>query len=164
MTAIRRAMVDDAPDVARVHCQSHLEAYRPTFGDAYHGPSVAQRTAHWRERLTAGDVMFVALEDNAVIGFTHATLEDGEARVTTLYLLAAHHHRGIGRDLLRKILGHLAGLGHTEASFDCLALNAKAVAFYEAQGAREVARIINTDSQLHEEIRFVIPTLDQSSS
>lgn len=164
MTTIRRATVDDAPDVARVHCQSHLEAYRPIFGEAYRGPSAARREAHWRERLTAGDVMFVALEDDAVIGFTHATLEDSKARMTTLYLLEAHHGRGIGRDLLRKILGHLAGLGHTEASFDCLALNAKAIAFYEAQGAREMERIISPNSKLHEEISFLIPTRDQSSS
>ena len=61
-------------------------------------------------------------------------------KFTTLYILETHHRRGIGRSLLRLILQALAQRGVATARFDVLALNAPAIAFYEAEGARKIGR------------------------
>lgn len=156
MIDIRRAVPADAAGIAEVHCRSHAEAYRPIFGEAYAAPGVAQRTAHWRRRLEAGDALFVAIDTGGIVGFTHAVEEpDGRANMTTLYLLAAFHRRGIGRSLMSAILAHLAARGHQEAYIDCLSANARAIAFYTSHGAREISR---HDSGPRAEVRFAIST------
>ena len=156
MSDIRRATAGDAGGVAVVHCQSHAEAYRPIFGESYTGPGVAQRTAHWQQRLELGDTMFVAIDGGKIVGFTHGQEEpDGSATLTTLYLLEAFHRRGIGRDLMARLLAHLHERGYTEAQMDCLLKNERSIAFYKSQGAREIGR---QESGLREDVRFVIST------
>jgi ribosomal protein S18 acetylase RimI-like enzyme len=157
---IRNATAADAAGIARVHCQSHVETYRPFFGADYTGPSEAQRRAHWQKRLELGDVAFVALDCNEIVGFTHAQEEaDARATMTTLYLLKAYHRRGIGRDLMAMLLHHLHTRGYAEAHFGCLPQNAQAIAFYKSQGARENGLIVNHHGdQTHEDLMFIIPT------
>lgn len=157
---IRKATIADAGGIARVHCQSHVETYRPIFGADYTGPSEAQRRAHWQGRLESGDIAFVALVDDRIVGFTHAQEEaDARATMTTLYLLKAYHRRGIGRDLMAMLLHDLHMRGYAEVHFGCLPQNAQAIAFYKSQGARENGLAVSHHGdQAHEDLMFIIPT------
>ena len=160
MISIRQATLADAVGIALVHCRAHVETYRPFFGDRYTGPSEAQRTAYWLDRLDQGDLAFVALSEGEVVGFTHSTQEaDGRVTMTTLYLLQAFYRRGIGRDLLTTLLHRLHEHGHAEAHFGCLPQNTSAIAFYKSQGARENGLVVNCHGdEVHEDLMFIIPT------
>lgn len=132
----------------------------PLVGEEnYHPPDVQARLAQWTGALNGPGVAFVALERGQVVGFSHA-LGD---KITTLYILAAYHRRGIGRSLLRMMLEALAMRGFGAARFDVLALNAGAIAFYQSQGARVVGRAKGSAAgyskeELLEDLLFEIPT------
>ena len=131
---IRPATPDDAEAIAEVHLQSHVETYPPLVGAESYWPSSREaRLRQWEQALGGHGIAFVALGDGRVVGFIHA-LGD---RITTLYLLAAWQRRGIGRALLRRLLAGLAGRGIRTASFAVLAVNARALSFYESQDARQ---------------------------
>jgi ribosomal protein S18 acetylase RimI-like enzyme len=135
--AYRRAGPEDAAAIAEIHEQSHRDTYVPLVGlEHYDGIGYAARLARWTEALKGEGIAFVALDGGQVVGFAHALDE----RITTLYILRAWHHRAIGRSLLRLILQELAQRGVAKVCFEVLALNAQAIAFYEAQGARRVGR------------------------
>ena len=135
--AFRQAGPDDAAGIAGTHFHIHWETYVPLVGlEQYDGISYEARLARWTAVLQGEGVAFVALDGSRVVGFVHA-LGD---KLTTLYILETHHRRGIGRSLLRLILQALAQRGVATARFDVLALNAPAIAFYEAEGARKIGR------------------------
>jgi ribosomal protein S18 acetylase RimI-like enzyme len=150
--AIRPATAEDAAAIAAVHVQSHRETYPAVFGADYIGPPLAERLALWGRVLPAG--AFVATDEGRVVGFGHA--HDG--RITTLYILASHHRRGIGRQLLQALLGHLQGAGVREAHFEVLAGNDTAIRFYETHGARCVGRRPIEPGSKHDDLLYVIAT------
>jgi ribosomal protein S18 acetylase RimI-like enzyme len=156
----RRASTADAAPIAEVHRLSHRETYVPLVGEEnYHPPDAKARLAQWKGALSGPGVAVVALQGGQVVGFTHAL----GGKITTLYVLAAYHRRGIGRNLLRLILEALAERGHATARFDVLDLNAKAIAFYESQGTRMVGRAKGeaagySDKELLDDLLFEIPT------
>ena len=96
----------------------------------------------------AGAETFVAEVDGAVVGFASILPQrdkalrpegpgptpDGE--VAALYVLGAHHRRGIGTALWRASLDGLRRQGWQRASLEVHRDNAGAIAFYKAQGAR----------------------------
>jgi len=129
----RRAIAADLDAIADVHVQVHRETYVPLFGGVEHPatPKADARRAQWAAYL-AHDDAFVALANGAVVGIAHAE----HSVMTTLYVLAAHHRKGIGGALLRCVQDALAERGIGEMTFNVLAVNVKARAFYEAQGAR----------------------------
>ncbi|WP_374369291.1 N-acetyltransferase family protein [Dongia sp.] len=160
MIDIRRATTADAPGIARVHQRSHIETYMPIFGGDYSGPSLAERELHWRTRLQASDLAFVAVADGEIIGFTHALeTEDGGALLTTLYLLAKWHRQGIGRDLFSHIRALMHERGHAAMRFGVLPTNAAAIAFYQSQGARPLGHVVSDHGgEPHDDILFEIKT------
>ncbi len=80
-------------------------------------------------------------------------------RITTLYILASHHRRGIGRALMKQLCRALAGGGIATASLAVLTVNAQAIAFYKALGARETGTITIEEGPLRYEDRvFEIDT------
>jgi len=61
--------------------------------------------------------------------------------------------------LLSELLHGLNGRGMGEVHFDVIAINADAIAFYRAQGARAVGHRVNRDSRGDsEDLLFVIAT------
>ena len=159
-TEYRRASVVDAAPIAEVHSQSHRETYVPLVGEEnYHPPDGEARLAQWTGALSGPGIAFVALDGGRVVGFTHALAD----KITTLYILAAYHRRGVGRHLLGLMLEALAERGFSIARFEVLERNAKAVAFYESQGARMVSRAKGeapgySDQELLDDLLFQIPT------
>jgi ribosomal protein S18 acetylase RimI-like enzyme len=134
---IRAVRPDEALIVARVHLQADEETYRPIFGPRFQLQSQGQFLQRWQAALAADDVFLASVDDGgAVVGFAHAH----EDWMSALYVLAAHKRRGVGKALLRALCGAARARGVRELRFDCVADNANAIGFYEAQGARQVGR------------------------
>jgi ribosomal protein S18 acetylase RimI-like enzyme len=155
MIEIRGATLKDIPDVARVHAQADWETYAPLFGAQAYALDVAACEQRWRRALDDGGVLLVAADQERIVGLGHAHAD----RIGALYLLASHRRQGIGKALLAQLLGALDERGIAEARFDVVAVNAAAIAFYRAQGAREVGRCVHSDARgSTEDLIFAIAT------
>ena len=141
MTDIRRATLDEVPAIAAVHARAHLETYQPLLGTMTRALDVGAQEQLWRQALADGDLVLVATVSGNIVGVGHARRH----RMQALYLLAAYRRRGIGKLMLTKILRLLHQDGIPEMEFDVFALNANAIAFYRACGARQTGSVRNTD-------------------
>jgi GNAT superfamily N-acetyltransferase len=152
---IRAAEADEAPAVARLHVQADGETYQPIFGPHFEAVDIDRSQLRWDAALAAGDVLLVAIEEARMIGFAHAT----PTWMSALYLLATHHRRGVGLQLLLRLCEALQARGITEIGFKAVAGNANAVAFYEAVGAQIVGRETQGEGEAAwEDIIFTLAT------
>jgi ribosomal protein S18 acetylase RimI-like enzyme len=144
---IRRATVEDAPNVARIHVDSWRNTYRGIVPDAFlDGMSYADSEARWRqglERDVPRYAMFVAEGPDGVVGFANGgTLReevpgyDGE--LYAIYILDAHRRSGLGRRLVQQVARHLVDSGFHAMIIWVLADNLPARRFYEAIGGQTV--------------------------
>jgi ribosomal protein S18 acetylase RimI-like enzyme len=141
MIEIRRATLDDVPNIARVHAKADWETYAALFGARAYALDVAECEQRWRRALRDGGVLLVATAGGVIVGLGHACAD----RIGALYLLAAYRRQGIGKAMLSRLLQALRERGTAEARFDVVAVNAAAIAFYRAQGAHPVGRCTNRD-------------------
>jgi GNAT superfamily N-acetyltransferase len=135
---IRPVRADETADVARTHVRADAETYAPIFGAKFRPVEFDQSLARWEAAVTASDVFLAAVDDEALVGFAHAT----ETWLSALYLMATHHRQGIGARLLSATCEALSARGVSEIGFQAVAANLGAIAFYEAMGARQVGRKI----------------------
>lgn len=131
---VRPATPDDATAIARLHALTHRATYAPLIDGPYEAPPPSRRLAEWRAALAGSGFTLVAVDGDRVVGFGHA---EGD-RIEPLHVDPAYHRRGIGRALLRDLLDGLQARAVPSAIFNVFARNAKAIAFYEAQGARRI--------------------------
>ncbi len=109
----------------------------------------------WRRALEGEGLLLVACDRGAVVGLGHACAD----RVDALYLLSAYHRWGIGKAIFSRLLQFLRGRGILEAKLDVVTINAAAIAFYQAQGARPIGRRVNSDPRGDtEDLIFAVPT------
>ncbi|GMG84426.1 GNAT family N-acetyltransferase [Paralimibaculum aggregatum] len=113
--AILNAWIDATPWMVRVH------------------PAEAV-LRHYRERVLTQQSVFVAEVAGAVAGFL--ALDLAEAKVTALYVAAAHRGRGIGAALL----GRAKAARPDRLRLWAFAANAGARRFYAREGFREAWR------------------------
>ena len=100
-------------------------------------------------------MLLVATDRGVIVGLGHAYAD----RIGALYLLAAYRRRGIGKAMLGRLLQALHERGVVEARFDVVAINAAAIEFYRAQGARPVGRCMSSDVRgASEDLIFAIAT------
>ena len=137
---VRGATSEDAAAIARVHIESHREAYVATGripADAVEDWSEAARAEYWgrfAERRTRDERILVIAEiDDEVVGFAVAGPAQDADRVGgwelyAIYLLEAHQGSGLGQALID------AALGERGASLWVLADNPRAHAFYARNG------------------------------
>ncbi|NJK45103.1 MAG: GNAT family N-acetyltransferase [Pleurocapsa sp. SU_196_0] len=100
---IRRATLEDAPALARVHVQSWLETYAGLLPQGVlDSITVESREQQWEQTFArANDVLIVELGDT-VVGFASVGQprdEGVDVELFTLYLLKAHQGKGWGRAL-----------------------------------------------------------------
>ncbi|WP_062318042.1 GNAT family N-acetyltransferase [Demequina maris] len=134
-TLVRRATVDDAPAIARVHLQSWRETYPPVLpAEVLGGLDLDARTARWQEILDEGrSTVHVAVAGGEVVGFASAgdgRHDDAPAprELEGLYVLARRHGTGDGARLLA------AAIGDRPAYLWVWRDNARALAFYGKHG------------------------------
>lgn len=150
---LREAAYGDAEAIARVHVETWRAAYAGVVPDHYLiGMSVQGQSFQWKKLLRRPAERHLTLvaevPGTGIVGFGSA----GTARsrpppaageIYTLYVLTDWQGRGIGRALLRALLGRLADLGHADAYLWVLAEN-PARFFYERVGGQRVAQQIET--------------------
>jgi ribosomal protein S18 acetylase RimI-like enzyme len=140
---IRRAMIDDASEVARVHCESWRSTYpglvpQQVIDD---WANLEARTKKWTEVLTAGkSPVWVCEQSGTVVGFSCAgsasPATDGlTGQLFALYLVQKAHRQGIGQALTQTALHYLQTAGHTHVRIEVMKDNWPAIRFYERMGA-----------------------------
>ncbi|HET9253804.1 MAG TPA: ribosomal protein S18-alanine N-acetyltransferase [Pseudonocardiaceae bacterium] len=83
------------------------------------------------DALAAGHHYLSAREGPSLVGYAGLSRAGAEAEVHTLAVDPAHHRRGIGRALLRAVLGHAAGATvYLEVRTD----NTSALELYRSEG------------------------------
>jgi ribosomal protein S18 acetylase RimI-like enzyme len=142
---IRAATRDDIPGLARVHVQSWLETYSglvPT--EILDAITLEARVAQWGRTFDHPHGIFVALEDDLVVGFASCGVAqdflqaDGE--LYTLYLLNSHQHRGLGRALWNVVLEFGQARKWESMVVWVLESNILAQGFYKHSGCKFVDR------------------------
>lgn len=133
---IRRATIDDAEGIARVHATSWRETYGSFVDDPDTHPwfDVGRRIDMWRTNLTQGLFATVVVTDQTgIIGFAAVqTVSEPDAvrpeELTMLYVLARAHGTGAGQGALDSVLGG------RPASLWVAADNPRAHGFYRRNG------------------------------
>jgi GNAT superfamily N-acetyltransferase len=153
--------MDDVAAVASAHVQADRETYAPIFAGKFREVELARSQARWTAALVADAVFLVAVDDGRIVGFAQAH----ENWLSALYLLASHHRRGLGARLLTEARARLAARGVREIGFQCVAANTAAIAFYEAQGARQVGRKLEGEGdEAWEDVIFALATKGSAAS
>jgi GNAT superfamily N-acetyltransferase len=158
MIEIHKATAEDIPAMAQVHVKADWDTYAPLFGAEAYRLESSESEQRWRRALEGDGLLLVATDRGSIVGLGHAVPD----RVDALYLLSAYHRRGIGKAMFSWLLQFLNERGVPEAQIDVVTVNANAIAFYTAQGARRVGRRVNGDPRGDtEDLIFAVPTAKQ---
>lgn len=128
---VRKAEIDDADGIARVHIQSWRETYSALVEPGeLDDLSVGRRAERWAAILAGGTEAWVAEADGAVIGFAGIGGGDHEERpraleLGALYVVADSHGTGAGQALLD------AAIGDSPAFLFVADCNPRATRFYQ---------------------------------
>ncbi len=143
----RPATLDDAPGIARVHCESWWSTYRGLLADAVirDRTDFDKRLHGWQSILSSdAQSVWVALRDDIVVGFASggavqdsavATEDDCSGQLYALYLVGSAQRLGVGSALLACVLDDLSAAGHARVRVEVLEGNLPAIHFYEKHGA-----------------------------
>lgn len=136
---IRKAQLEDAEAIARIHVASWRVAYTGIISSEFLSAlSEAERLRGWRQRLADGQtVILVAQEAGSTVGWVsggRSRDEDGNdvSEVYAIYLQAEYWRRGIGRKLMAEMEGLLPRC--TSITLWVLAENLGAIRFYDKIG------------------------------
>jgi GNAT superfamily N-acetyltransferase len=141
---IREAVLEDAEGIAWVHGRARQTAYiglLPEEGLKKLDESYEQRVEDWRENIREhGEALslFVAEADGEVVGFAcgekaRAVNLPYEGFLSKIYILEAHHKKGIGRRLVSAVAQALLARGMNSMMVRVFKANPNR-AFYEALG------------------------------
>lgn len=98
------------------------------------------RTKRWLTRIEAKDPIWVAKDNNIVIGVVAPKIEDTKHRVGAIYVRPEAFGKGVGRALLQKVLELYKGY---PIYLDVVSYNARAKAFYEHMGFEYTGKVQN---------------------
>lgn len=144
---IRRAELQDAPHIARVHVASWRNTYAGIVPQAYLDMlDETVFTARWQEWIGEDKVpILIAEDDQGIFGFISggpnrevalSDIYDGE--LYAIYLLPSHQRHGAGRALIRELAGILLDSGYRGMMVWLLEAN-PASRFYRRLGAVDVS-------------------------
>jgi len=145
MLSIRRANLNDAENIARVHVQSWRESYRGIVpGDFLKNLSLERRILQWQNSLSNVQSeyhrAFVAETGGEIAGFAnHGRERESDpayaGELYAIYILQSTHRKGVGRALVGAAARDLLGCKLTSMLVWVLADN-PARGFYERLGGR----------------------------
>jgi len=138
---IRAAREGEAAALAAAHTEADFEAYAPLFGDRFKRIGEAATLKRWQDALDEGDVVLAAVDGAEIVGVVH--IKDDLMRA--LYLRASHIGHGIGHRLMTTAFAQARDRGVATIRFNVLENNDRAIAFYEAHGARRIGRTLQQD-------------------
>ncbi|WP_028531148.1 GNAT family N-acetyltransferase [Paenibacillus sp. UNC217MF] len=140
---IRKATINDAEGIAKVHVDSWRTTYKGIIPDDFLSKlSYKKRTDVWIKNIEKED-NFVVLAENPegqIVGFAdcgkrETNIVPNSGDLTSIYILKEYHGRGLGKELLRQLFLHFKFLGYQNIFVDVLEDN-KTRYFYEHYGAK----------------------------
>lgn len=141
---IRKAKVNDAEGVARVHVDTWQSHYRGQISDEYlDNISIQQRKDMWEKDFSTPEKKsetFVTEIDNKIIGFCSVgPSRDKDADKLTselyaIYLDPSKQGNGIGKVLMETGLNFLKEQGFVKVTLWVLKSNESTISFYKSQG------------------------------
>lgn len=138
---VRRATLDDAAAIARVHVDTWRTAYRDLLPDAFlQSLTHDHYTERWRRGIgDAAGRVFVAEDETGVVGFgsggrERAGEEGYSGELYALYVSARAQRRGFGKALVCAVVASLRAMGLPDMIVWALRDNPDARAFYEHLG------------------------------
>ncbi|MDQ0427520.1 ribosomal protein S18 acetylase RimI-like enzyme [Planomicrobium stackebrandtii] len=159
---IRKALVEDASAIAKVHVDSWRTTYKGIFSNSYlDSLSYEKRTALWENNIGKKDDYVVVAETDSgdIIGFGTASKRDTNTvdrsgDLTSIYLLEEYQGQGIGKMLLKELFLHFKKLGYKRIFVEVLEDN-KTRYFYEHYGAKLVNTVqLNWDEKILNELIY----------
>ncbi|MDR2687789.1 MAG: GNAT family N-acetyltransferase [Oscillospiraceae bacterium] len=141
---IRKAILDDAPACAEIHCRGWETAYADIVPAQYLAQRRPQRPARWQANLSQPDhEIYVPVLDGNVVGFlslrqpdAHENLPGCYYEVGGIYLDPTVYRQGIGRRLMAFAEDRAREKGKTAMMLWVFEDNAPSRRFYEACGYR----------------------------
>lgn len=142
---IRRAVSEDAAQIANIHLQAWHGEYQGQPQAVLDSLDPTQRLPHWPTILSHAEWPrrgTLAAEDaHALVGFSNLCPtrdEDNDqatvGEITSLYVLPDTWGKGIGRRLMAASLATLTEAGYAHATLWVLDTNVRAIRFYETTG------------------------------
>lgn len=138
---IRAATLLDAPKIATIHVSSWRTTYRDLLPDEFLSSlSEAGYTERWKRVIGEGTMrIYVAEEADQVVGFASGGRERAgepgyKGELYAIYVVDSAQRRGLGRELVRAVVGGLRELGLEDMIIWVLRDNKAARAFYERLG------------------------------
>ncbi|MCY9531318.1 L-amino acid N-acyltransferase YncA [Paenibacillus sp. cl6col] len=138
---IRKATINDAEGIAKVHVDSWRTTYKGVISDDFLSKlSYKKRTDLWIKNIEKEDNFVVLVEnpEGEIIGFADCGKREtvpNSGNLTSIYILKEYHGRGLGKELLRQLFLHFKFLGYQNIFVDVLEDN-KTRYFYENYGAK----------------------------
>ena len=120
MIHFRTLLPEDAEGVARVERESF--------------PTPWSREDFWREASNDFACYIVALDDMEIIGFAGCWISFEEAQVTNIALTSAQRGRGLGKDLMTRLMCAAAARGAERMTLEVRPSNTSALRLYERLG------------------------------
>ncbi|MGN7478149.1 GNAT family N-acetyltransferase [Solibacillus silvestris] len=145
---IRKAEMEDAENIAKVHVDSWRTTYKGIIPQNFLDKlSYEQRTTLWENNMAnpAGTVYVAETDENKIIGFVvgekrDTNTEQGATDLSAIYLLEQWQGKGVGKLLLKQMMQTFKEQGFHKVYVDVLADN-KAREFYKYYGAQYVKTI-----------------------
>jgi L-amino acid N-acyltransferase YncA len=148
MTKIRKAMLEDAEQIAKVHVESWLSTYKNIVReeDLKQAVSFENRKVLWETILKTQknkQILFVAEnEKNEVVGFISGGKErskkfDYDGEIYAIYILKDEQGKGIGAKLLNAFMSACKEIGYESVLVWVLTANPSSK-FYEHFGAKPI--------------------------
>ena len=160
---IRKATIEDVPDIARVHIRSWQAAYRGIVSDKFlNNISVEERIDTWKKRVADKNIkVLVAVTDRRLAGWASLgkprdTAPAGWAEIWNIYLDPDFYRMGIGTRLMKSAVAELRRKKFTSAYLWVIEENTNARAFYEKLGyqADGTQKMIDWAGQNFVELRY----------
>jgi ribosomal protein S18 acetylase RimI-like enzyme len=143
---IRKATLNDAAGIAKVHVDSWRSTYRGIVSDDFLSSlSYENREERWKNFMSNNEeqqYLFVAEEEGKIVGFASGGLNrtdvnDYIGELFALYILEEYQRRGIGRALFNQMVKHFLSSNIKSMIVQVLEANA-ARNFYEAMGGEYI--------------------------
>jgi len=139
---VRPAVMEDAPDVAKIHVATWKATYKGIVADDFlENLSVEKRQAYWQSAITIGKPqLWVATVDDQVTGWiAFGPCRDQDATPETaelwaIYISPDHWSQGQGRALWQQARQALVEQSFKTATVWVLEKNQPAILYYEASG------------------------------
>lgn len=158
---IRKAKLEDAKDIAKVHVDSWRTTYKGIVSDSFlESLSYEQREKMWRSGIEANQVYIAEDGEDQIVGFATGGKERTgkydayQGELYAIYLLEEAQGKGIGRQLVQSVVNNLKGKQLNSMLIWVLAEN-PACLFYEKLGGKKVdTEEIEMDGKKLDEVAY----------